>query len=254
MSDGQKLSIPDLVKRIKSAYGMTWQEMGAQMGRSEKMMRKLANGQSTGERYRRSLEELHDRGRIDHLTPRRRTKDGRLAPVRAKDGAAQKSVTPTDTRGSSRGAPARARWSHRTQFLAGGNKMREARFNPKPGTPTNTRGSEAFKADLRSVTRSQARADKRVKVTVTVRDRAGRLHDYQVGTKGGFHASDVLSDIRSDHGGSAFGWMQHQLNQVYPDTGGEITGYTTTEFSAQRTKAVRQEQDASRTRRHRWRK
>lgn len=249
-----RLPISVLVKRIKAAYGMTWKEMGSTMGRSEKMMRKLATGQTSGENYRASLEELHDHGTVEHLTPRRRTKDGTLAPVRAKKGAETKSVVPTDTRGSSRSSPARTRWAHRTQFLPGGARQRRATFNPKSGTPTNTRGNEAFKNDLRSTTRSQSRVDKRVKVTVTVKDSNGRLHDYAVGSKSGFHASDVLSDIRTDHGGNSFGWMKRQLDQVYPDTGGEIVGYQTTEFSANRTKTARQAEDVAGTRRRRWRR
>lgn len=243
--------IPELVKKIKAAYGMTWAEMGAAMGRSEKMMRKLATGQSTGERYRRSLEELYSNGAVEHMTPRRRTRQGKLVPVRAKAGAGDKSQVPDDTRGSSRAAPGRYRWVHRVQHLPAGVKVREARFNPSPGTTTHARGGQAFKADLQSVTRSQKKVDKRVKLTVTVRGRDGRLHDYQLGSKSGFHSSDVLSDINSRFGGNSFDWLHYQISMVYPDADVQVTGYSMTEFSATRTKKERQQQDYAGTRRRR---
>ena len=42
MSDPAQLSPAELVTRVRSAYGLTWAELGAAMNRSPRMMQKLS--------------------------------------------------------------------------------------------------------------------------------------------------------------------------------------------------------------------
>ena len=49
MSDPAQLSPAELVTRVRSAYGLTWAELGAAMNRSPRMMQKIARGETSGE-------------------------------------------------------------------------------------------------------------------------------------------------------------------------------------------------------------
>lgn len=247
------LSMADLVKQTKAAYGMTWQEMGDQVGRSDRMMRKIARGETSGESFRQSITELHDRGQVQHLTPRRRTKSGDLARVRSKGGTDQKSFIPADTRGTRAPDVKRGRFSHTTTALAEGNRLHHIELPRTKRSEGRKKGLEAIDQTLLRVTKSQARHDKRVKFTVTVEDDQGHRRQYQIGSKSGYHASDVRSDIRTDHGGSLDDWFARQLDAVYPDTGSyTVVGVDINEHDATRTKTVRKQEDVSRTRRRRW--
>ncbi|MFC4372325.1 hypothetical protein [Citricoccus nitrophenolicus] len=249
-----EIPMADLIKRTKEVYGMTWREMGDQLGRSERMIRKIARGETSGETYRTSVTELYTHGSVDTLTPRRRAKDGHLVPVRAKQGAKQPTRTPKDTRGRRVGTNKRGRFSQSTTNLPDGNRLHHIEMPRSKGTGRQ-KGLKAFNDEMLKIARSQARKDKRVKLTLTVEGADGQRRQYQVGSKSGFHASDVRSDIRSDHGGSAEGWLTHQISSVYPD----IDSYTVVsidinEHAATRTKAERKSEDVARTRRTRWRR
>lgn len=251
MSD--QLSMADLVRRTKESYGLTWSDMAEQLGRSDRMIRKIAKGETSGESFRQSVTELYERGQVEHLPPRRRTKSGELARVRSKRGADQKSFIPADTRGRYTPSVKRGRFSHTTTNLPEGNRLHHIEMPRSPRAAGRTKGLEAFDNAMLKIARSQARADKRVKVAVTVEDSQGHRRQYQIGSKSGFHASDIRSDIRSDHGGSAEGWFQRQLDAVYPDTGSyTVVGVDINEHNAARTKGMRKQEDAAGTRRRRW--
>lgn len=248
----EDLSIAELVTRTKHDYGMTWADMADQLGRSDRMVRKLARGESSGESFRQSLTELYSSGRVDHLTPRRRRADGSLAPVRAKRGEEVKSRTPTDTRGRRMASVRRGRFSVTTQHLGGGNRIDEIEMPVTKNSQGRKKAWAAFQEKMLSTTKSQAQKDKRVRVTITTQDADGQRRSYQIGTKSGFHASDVRADIKTDHGGSPESWAAYQLSAVYPDTGGSIVGVQLSVADAARPKTVRIEEDRARTRRRRW--
>lgn len=252
MSD-ERLPMAELVQRTKAAYGMTWKDMGEQLGRSDRMMRKIARGETSGESFRQSMTELYQRGQVETLTPRRRTRSGSLARVRSKKGVEEKSFIPADTRGKRAPTVKRGRFSHTTTALPEGNKIHHIEMPRTARSAGRKKGLQAFDNTLLSITKSQARADKRVKVSVTVEDDQGHRRQYQIGSKSGFFASDVRSDIRTDHGGSVEGWITRQLDAVYPDTGSySVVAVDLNEHRASRPKDVRKQEDASRTRRRRW--
>lgn len=249
----EKLPMAELVRRTKETYGLTWQDMAEQVGRSDRMLRKIARGETSGETFRQSLTELYERGQVETLPPRRRTKDGKLARVRSKRGAGQKSVTPADTRGKYAPTVKRGRFSHSMTALPEGNRLHHIEMPRTRRSEGRKKGLEAFDKTMLKIAKSQARADKRVKVSVTVEDEQGHRRQYQIGSKSGFHASDVRSDIRTDHGGSPEGWFQRQLDAVYPDTGSyTVVGVDINEHNASRSKEIRKQEDATRTRRRRW--
>ena len=250
-----KPSMAELVTQTKAAYGMTWKEMGDQVGRSDRMMRKIARGETSGESFRQSLTELHEHGQVEHLTPRRRGKSGELARVRSKRGTEQKSIIPADTRGTRAPSVKRGRFSHTTTALPEGNRLHHIEMPRTVRSEGRKKGLAAIDQTLLRVTKSQARHDKRVKFTVTVEDDQGHRRQYQIGSKSGYHASDVRSDIRSDHDGSIDDWFARQLDAVYPDTGSyAVVGVDINEHDASRTKVVRKQEDASNSRRRRWKR
>lgn len=257
--DTQSLSIPELVLRSKEAYGLTWAEMGHQLGRNEKMLRKLAKGESPGESYRQSLTELYEKGQVQHLTPRRRRKDGTLAPVRAKKGAETKSVAPIDTKGERAPAVKRGRFRHEVQNMAGGNRITTTDMPKSPKSVGRKKGWDSVKDELRRVSKSQAKKDKRVKVRIVLEDKTGERRVVNIGSKSGYHASDVLTDVRTMHGGNMENWVQAQMQGAGQQPGSsapeDLSGFQIvqmeqTSFDASRTKIERQEQEA--TGRRRW--
>lgn len=52
-ADPSELTPQELVAQAKAACGYTWAELGERLGRSEKMLRKVAKGESRGEAYRK---------------------------------------------------------------------------------------------------------------------------------------------------------------------------------------------------------
>ena len=247
--DPEGLSISELVKNAKADYGMTWDEMATEMGRSPRLLRKLANGEIAGEQYRTTLTELYQNGRVETLTPRRRTKSGELSKVRGKKGSP--SVTPQDTVGKrvETGRKRDAFRSHPTQFLAGGGKL--DRTDMPAGKKSKGREKAWNEVDrkIQRATKSQAHHDRRLGFELTVKDAEGKYRSYRIGSKGGYHASDVRADIRGVHGGSTESWFASQLEAVYPDAGVTIVSVEMNEYNATRTKDLRKKQDAAGTRR-----
>ena len=115
MNDPNQMSIAELTTAAKKAYGMSWSQMGQAFGRSDRWMRKLANGESSGETFRAGLTELYTTGQISNYVPRRRTRQGTLMKVRGKTGT--EAVTPKDTRGKVAPKTKRNTYGHQTTFL-----------------------------------------------------------------------------------------------------------------------------------------
>lgn len=248
-----QLPMSELVKRTKAAYGMTWQEMGEQLGRSERMVRKIANGESPGENYRTSLTELYEKGQVITLTPRRRTKKGKLVPIRAKRESGKSAVIPKATGGKRQPTAKQGKYAFNDQHLPGGNRRYNIEMPKTKNSKGRNQGLQAFDHATLQITKSQAQADKRMRILITVQDENGNRRRYEVGSKSGFHASDVRTDIKHEHGGSIEGWLKHQLNAVYPGTGtSPVVGVEINAYNATRTKDIRRQEDTAGTRRRRW--
>lgn len=245
----EDLTSAELVLAIKREYGMTWDDLGTAIGRSGRMMRKIARGETSGASYIGALKELHKTGRITKQPPRRRTKDGSLVKIRSSKG---KMVTPSDTRAKIVGpaTPKAHRLKiHPTQHLADGGKIDRIEMPHTKTAKGREQGWKQFTENLRRTTRSQRREDKRVRIRVTAKTKDGQIREFNIGSKGGYHASDVLADIKKDHGGSPESWVNGQLDAVYADSSLQVVGVQQTEFSATREKEIRKRQDAEGTRR-----
>ena len=103
-----------------------------------------------------------------------------------------------------------------------------------------------------------------MKVRAVVESKDGTSRFYvNLGSKSGYHASDVLSDVRTDHGGDFEAWANDQMQKAgaskagssAPEAMGDysIVSMQVTSFEASRTKPERIAQDAAGTRRRgRW--
>ena len=85
MADQQRTA-QDLIRDLRRK-GISTAEIAEELHRSPRMVRKILNGETSGALYRQALQELADTGRLTHVPPRRRRKDGSIAPVRGKAGA-----------------------------------------------------------------------------------------------------------------------------------------------------------------------
>ncbi|MDN6300826.1 MAG: hypothetical protein L0J68_11235 [Micrococcaceae bacterium] len=241
-----------LVERIRQSYGMTWAEMGRQLGRSEKMLRKVAKGESSGESYRQALTELHDQGHVEHIPARRRGKDGKIVPVRAKRGAPAKVFVPQDQSGTFEKVPKRGAFKAETYFLAEGGRQ-DVVAMPKTKTAKGRKaGLQDLMTKIRAVAKSQRANDKRVKIEVVFETGDGRGRVTELGSKSGYHASDILSDVRTLHGGDFDDWVTHQTKDRYKDfdtTDHSMVKVTMTTYNAHRSKDERKMEDQAGTRR-----
>lgn len=250
--DPTKATIAELVHHIKTTYHTSNRELANLIGRSEKLIRNLHHGKTPGENYRRTLTELYTTGNIQHLTPRRRTKDGTLIRIRTKAGAKTPSTTPTDTQGTPQHKKTRTRYKHTTQLLANGQRIHTTDIPPSPRAKGRAKGFKTVHDTLIKITRSQAHHDKRVTPTITVQDPNGNRRTLRIGTKDGYHASDIVTDIKHDHHGDTEAWAQQQLTHVYGSDNSKIVTITLNEHTATRTKEERKTQDAAGTRRRTW--
>jgi hypothetical protein len=247
-----ELSPAELVQHIRSIYGYTWTELGQQLGRSEKMLRKVATGQTSGEAYRRSLTELYSTGTVTHLTPRRRAKDGHIVPVRAKAGAREKVTVPKDTTGTYEPRPARGAFTSTTTAFPEGGRQHVIEMPKTKVAKGRSAGIQELMNKIRNVAKSQARRDKRVKLNVVFDTGDGRGRVMDIGSKAGYLASDILADVRDLHGGDMTSWILSQSGERYADldpTKAPVVKVTMTVFNAVRPKEERKEMDEAGTRR-----
>lgn len=266
----------ELIAYIKTTYGLSWTEMGQRIGRSDRLLRKIVTGHLSGHQYHQALTEWATTGSIVHPPPRARRKNGELIPVRAKKSAGVASVPPIEP-GAHVRLPKRIRPGTRSadlgpvertdpdtgqvtverQDFPAANRVSTINIPPTPpksperGT-ARANGIKAVVDELRSITRSQARRDKRVKLRVVVDAGGGRGRVVELGSKSGYHASDVLSDIRDRFDGDPQAWFSSQTPDRYADmdvADAEIVKIELTTFDAARPKSTRIAQDQAGTRR-----
>lgn len=253
--DPGQMSPQELVLHLKAVYGYTWKELGQRLGRSERMLRKVAAGQSRGEAYREALTELHERGEVTHMPSRRRGRDGQLVPVRAKAGTRSRTVVPEDTGGTFAQLSRRGSFHSTTTDFPEGGRQYSVQMPKTAQAKGRLAGISELHQRLLSISRSQARHDKRVKLQVIYRtDGRGRV--MEIGSKSGYHASDILTDVRDLHGGDMTSWILSQSRERYENLDlkkSPLVSVTMTVFNAVRPKPVRKAQDAAGTRRRRRR-
>ncbi|MBN6750194.1 MULTISPECIES: hypothetical protein [Bacteria] len=276
MSEQTQLSPAQLVNQIRSSYGMTWDEMGAAMGRSGRMMRKIAREETSGESYRAALTELHESGRIEHRPPRRRGKGGELVKVRAKRGTGSTTVTPADlpatpaaqdgaeldrddarapgapSEGSRRSRSPRRQFSSETTYLPDGNRIHTIEMPKTQGARGREEGVKELRRKIVNVARGTKHKDKRVRLEATVDIGGGRTRRVTVGDKAGYLANDVVSDVRDRAGGDMTAWLRGQMGNRYVEELGSqarVVSVTMTTFNATRSKSERVAQDEAGSRR-----
>lgn len=248
MSEDQ-LSPAELVTRVRSAYGLTWDELGSAMNRSPRMMRKIARGETSGESYRGALTELYESGAVSKTPPRRRDAAGKLVPVRAKRGAKNPTVTPKDTR---RRGGSLNRHSVKTTHLPDGNRIVNIQLPKTVGSPDRGAGLHAARMTIVNIARGSSHQDKRAHIRATVDIGGGRTRTFDVGSKGGYLAADVVADVRDRNGGNMGGWIASQMGDRYAAdavTQGQLVGLSITTFNAVRSKDERVAQDEAGVRR-----
>ena len=256
----------ELVAQIRSSYGLTWDELGATMGRSGRMMRKIARGETSGESYRAALTELNDSGRLEHRPPRRRSRDGSLVRVRAKAGSKSKTVEPSDQDGltqpsvhqpgsEERGKPThspRRSYQSSTQYLPDGNRIHTVEMPKTHGAKGRERAAEDLRRQVANIARGTKHRDKRMRMEAVVDTGQGRTRRVTIGSKGGYLAGDVVSDVRDRSGGNMMNWLHTQMGQEYVsemDSKARIVSVTVTTFNATRSKEERVAQDQAGVRR-----
>lgn len=216
-----ELSVSDLVRSLQTEKGLTRAEIARELGRSPRMVGKLLNGESKGESFRESLASLRDKGTVSRRPPRRRNRAGELVAVRAK---ADPDAAPATAEGKTK-APTRipedtagtwtskvpSRFSSKTSYADNGDRIYSVTMH-KANKKSRERGINTIADNLRTITRSQAKSDKRITFTATLDN--GRV--VTVGSKGGYFSSDVLRKINSEFGGNANNFIMDQLAKVYP--------------------------------------
>ena len=248
----EDLSPAELVQHVKATYGYTWAELGQAMGRSEKMMRKVATGQTHGEAYRRALTELYQTGNVAHPTPRRRSKAGNLMPVRAKAGATAKVVVPQDTTGTWEPRPKRGTFITETTAFPEGGRQHVIEMPKSRGAKGRQAGLDELLSKIRAIAKSQARKDKRVKLTAVFDIGGGHGRVMEIGSKSGYLSSDILSDVKTLHGGDFASWINSQTDERYVDLDPKkspVVKITMTVYNAPRPKEERKALDATGSRR-----
>lgn len=177
------------IAEIKSRSGVTWDALARRLGASSgDYVRKVASGAKPGNNLRGAVDELMTAGRVQSAVPRRRTKAGELARVRAPR-AAGGSIRPAETvpdptRGYMSAGPAGSlRWSG------------EYAIEDMDG--------------IRKTIRAARDARKRVSFRLHYVDmESGRDVYVQVGSKSGYDPRVVLRKIRSNAG--AIAWFEEQ--------------------------------------------
>lgn len=75
--------------------GVTWREIAAQLGRSERLVRMVATGERRGDNLTTALRELSTAGQLSQPPPRRTNAAGNPVPVRARGGGTRTPQQPT---------------------------------------------------------------------------------------------------------------------------------------------------------------
>lgn len=271
MSNLNDLTPQQLVLAAKAKFEMSWDELGAAMGRSGRMMRKVARGETSGAAYRGALLELNAKGQVQHLPARRRNAAGNIVAVRAKRGAKEKLVVPKDEAGRFKPAPKRGRFAVEDAeiepgqeefadpdkgevYFPEGGRMSVVEMPKSRGAKGRKAGMDALLTKIRNAAKAQRRSDKRVRISAEFDIGDGKRRIVTIGQKSGYAASDIVADIRKLHGGSVEDWVNHQVSQRYPGfepgtASATLVKAHVTVFNATRSKEERKQLDENNARR-----
>jgi transcriptional regulator with XRE-family HTH domain len=202
----ERRSAQDLVRFLRGR-GLTNAEIAAELDRSPRMVSKILNGETRGELYRTTLEELATTGRSTTVPPRRRTKSGELVKVRA-GGGEEKSVTPVDTGGTYAEKRQGGRFRSSTTYLAGGGRQYELGIPKGKTAKGRDLADQEIIAKVRAAAKGQAR-DKQKQISARVTWANGRTMELN-----NYNASTMLQRIR-EGGGSALEWMRSESGLRY---------------------------------------
>lgn len=209
--------------------GLTYRELGRELERDPRMVRKVLEGETPGLPYLQTLRELVDHGQADTRPPRRRNKAGAIVRVRGAEGSA--SVVPADTGGRYTDEKQGGRYV-KTAYGRDGVRIVNTRI-PKG---KNTKGRATATTDLLDSIRSAARGQskttqKRVTMRVTFANgRTMEVNDY--------NASTLLDRVKTHGEKDVLNWITNQMGQRYSnlDTSAQaITGVTLNVYSKERT-------------------
>lgn len=225
----------ELVDEIRRVFDATWKEIGDMIERSEKMIRKISKGETSGESYREALLEILQHGRAIHVPARRRNKAGQLVKVRAKRNAPEPVVTPiehepdhedfddenqeeldaAEHRSKNLVKKHRRRFFKKTTVMPNGGRKHVITMPKGKRSKGHQQGMATFLDTMRRAAKGQRARDKRGKIGVTFDLGNGDFRTVEIGSHDGYHLSDVLSDIRTFKDGDVEAWIKDQLMERY---------------------------------------
>ena len=225
MPDPSSPTAADLIADLR-AYGLSVSEIARELGRSPRMIRKVVQGQSSGQLYGPALEELVRTGRAQVQPARRRGRDGELVRVRAPRGASEPTRRPEEGAGpqltgtagqppstpggrpsAAPGGPAGrpGGFSDSTTYLPGGVRQHTVTA-PRSEGSGRERARQGLLEALRRAARSQRGGRKNVRFRVTLQSGT----TVEVGAKGGYAVSKALARSRSE-GDDPFAWLAGEV-------------------------------------------
>lgn len=201
-SDDQDFSAAELIRRLRE-YGLTQTEIARELDRSPRMVRKIERGETSGELYRGALAQLYETGKSVPPVPRRRDRAGSLVRVRAPRGSETPTVQPVDPTSG----PARRNYSTETTYLQGGGRQHQYHL-PKSEGKGREEGRLAFLHNNGRAAMGRRRAKFRLRYS------NGRT--VEVGSKGGYRASDVQTRSRNE-GNDPWAYLAAEAAHRYVD-------------------------------------
>lgn len=237
----------DLTLELMGDLDMTQAEIARHLGRSPDMVRLVRQGKRPGNNLVEALRELRTTGHVshEHLPPRRRRKDGKLAAVRAPIGdwtpekpkkgekpAPRPTAIPDDPTAKEQAPARRNRYAVDRQVLRGGVRRIDLHTPKKPDAKGRREAEETIMAELRSTAKSQSainrpdpstgekRGPKKVKFYVTYENG----HRVELGGRAGYYVSKQ-ADIgghtgmiqKSKESGGFFNWIDEEVKKGRPE-------------------------------------
>lgn len=194
----------DLIAALR-AYGLSRAEIARELNRSPRMIAKVERGESPGSHYLEALHELHQHGRLRNPPPRRRNAAGDIVPVRARADHEEALVVPVEPK-RHRGA-----FAVDTTFLPHRGRIVDVAI-PRSEGMGRERARQAILEAARSAAKGQAQGTRYMRFRLGLSN--GR--SVEVGAKGGYRVSDVLSRSR-DEGDDPLVWLADQRAEQYDD-------------------------------------
>lgn len=230
------MNAKDLIEQIR-LRGVSVAEIAREIDRSPRMVYAIVRGETSGASFRNALNEIAVKGRVFTTPPRRRTKDGTLAPVRGKGGV---SVEPEHHIRKLNEEPQGGRFTTATTFLTAGGRQHEVRLPKSLKAQGRQRGNEAILSHIRAAARSQAgTTQKRVNLEVILSDGfTFPVKDY--------NASTLLHDMK----GNAIDFLANMIRYRYPEIDlrqNPVTGIDIVAYNTVKTTQYYQNRDKRRT-------